>query len=219
MILIITRRVVIVYMQECMSMFVRLYIEFVCIQLTCVLMFVCSLHHACVSMFVRTTHFLCTRRIVCSVQQSGASGKIGWKGCVWASQSHLLCICICKMCVRALLCTCCDFVLVLYLRFTITRSHVLYLYLYCIVLYLYCACASQSHLCNSCPLSMSTLHHTIDDERWKTLFSLVDPPNTEQHCVSCMSLDIFLSRIDQQRNLWKLTCTFACVQNWPPELW
>ena len=137
MILIITRRVVIVYMQGCMSMFVCLYIEFVCIQLTCVLMFVCSLHHACVSMFVRTTHFLCIRRIVCSVQQSGASGKIGWKGCVWASQSHLLCICICKMCVRALLCTCCDFVLVLYLRFTITDVD---MFCICTCIVLYCIC-------------------------------------------------------------------------------
>ena len=144
---------------------------------TCTHVCVCSLHHACVSMFVRTTHFLCIRRIVCSVQQLGASGKIGWKGCVWASQSHLLCICICKMCVRALLCTCCDFVLVLYLRFTMTDVH-MFCICTCIVLYLYCACASQSHLCNSCPLSMSTLHHTIDDERWKTIFSLVDPPNT-----------------------------------------
>ena len=163
MILIITRRVVIVYMQECMSMFVRLYIEFVCIQLTCVLMFVCSLHHACVSMFVRTTDCICTRRIVCSVQQSGAWGKIGWKGCVWASQSHLLCICICKMCVRALLCTCCDFVLVLYLRFTMADVH-----MFCIctcIVFVLCVCFAIP----SVQLLSTVNVHPSPHNWWRTL--------------------------------------------------
>ena len=164
MILNMTRRVVIVYVHLCLSMFVCLYIEFVCIHLTRVLMFVCSLHHACVSMFVRTTHWICTRRIVCSVQQSGAWGKIGWKGCVWASQSHLLCICICKLCVRFvvyLLWFCACFVPEIY---NDRRSHVLYLYLYCIVFVL-CVCFAIP----SVQLLSTVNVHPSPHNWWRTL--------------------------------------------------